>query len=491
MKVRGEKPQWAVDPTKYDHNMSIIGQVYIGGILMENPESMVAAFIGNECRGVASPEKVRGAAYVTMNVYGTDNKRYDMGKEVSFRIWDASKGVAYTDANIAVTVKTAAMKDSTVTTVIFGQDKILGDFDTPAIWTKSENVEQLIPIHQNWNWIAFGVEPQSTYLDHVFGAYAEWSMLLKSRDNWNDYNGAQWGGSDLKRAAANEMYKLKIGRLPTTKQEAPNSLLAVSGRQLKEKDERAVKLGKGWNWIAYTPLTTMTVDEALAAANPQKGDIVKSQTGVALYGDYGWEGSLKALESGRGYLYYSNNNDSTSFLYPTETAASARAQSLRALRRASEDLRIFKPVPLGLYPSNMTMAIQLRDGDAVVDTAEVAAFIGDECRGATRASSNGLYYLVISGDGAGQSMVLRTCLNGEIVDIDNTQMYVSDANIGTSWEPYVIDLGGFTGIRVLDGTAVEDDTDWWTLQGFKIGRKPIQPGVYIHHGEKIIIKRMK
>ena len=45
-----------------------------------------------------------------------------------------------------------------MTEVIFGQDKMLGDFDKPAIWTKSENVEQLIPIHQNWNWIAFGVE---------------------------------------------------------------------------------------------------------------------------------------------------------------------------------------------------------------------------------------------------------------------------------------------------------------------------------------------
>ena len=493
MKVRGEKPQWAVDPTKYDHNMSIIGQVYIGGILMENPESMVAAFINGECRGVASPEKVRGAAYVTMNVYGIDDKRYDMGKEVTFRIWDATKGVAYTDANIAVPVSSVDGTTSTETEVFFGQDKMLGTFDAPAIWTKSENVEQLIPIHQNWNWIAFGVEPQSTYLDHVFGAYAEWSMLLKSRDNWNDYNGAQWGGGTLTRAKANEMYKLKIDRLPITKQEEPNSLLAVSGRQLKEDKERAVTLAKGWNWIAYTPLTTMTVDVALAAANPQKGDIVKSQTGVALYGDYGWEGSLKALESGRGYLYYSNANDTTSFLYPTETAASAARAKTRmaAPRRAPEDLCIFNPVPLGLYPSNMTMAIQLRDGDAVVDTCEVAAFIGDECRGATRASDNGLYYLVISGDGAGQSMVLRTCIDGEIIDIDNTQTYVSDANIGTSWEPYVIDLKNvLSGISSIV-TDDNDDSDWWTLQGFKIGRKPTQPGVYIHHGQKITIKRKK
>ena len=117
---------------------------------------------------------------------------------------------------ITVPVSSVDGVTSTETEVFFGQDKMLGTFDAPAIWTKSENVEQLIPIHQNWNWIAFGVEPQSTYLDHVFGAYAEWSMLLKNRNQWNDYNGAQWGGGDLKRAKANEMYKLKIDRLPTT-----------------------------------------------------------------------------------------------------------------------------------------------------------------------------------------------------------------------------------------------------------------------------------
>ena len=29
------------------------------------------------------------------------------------------------------------------------------------------------------------------------------------------------------------------------------------------------------------------------------------------------------------------------------------------------------------------------------------------------------------------------------------------------------------------------------LQCFKIGRKPTQPGVYIHHGKKVTIKRVK
>ena len=484
MKVRGERPQWAVDPTKYQHQMSIVGQVYINGILMENAESMVAAFIGDECRGVASPERVRGAAYVTMNVYGDDTKAKDRGKALTFRIWDATQGVAYTDAQIAV--------DGSPIDITFQQDKLIGNFDHPAIWTKSENVEQLIPVHLNWNWIAFGVVPKSPYLDHIFADYADWQLLIKDRTLFSDYNGAEWNGT--LQPVANAMYKLRIDRLPTTKKEAPNSLLAVSGRQLKEDAERAVTLSKGWNWIAYTPLTTMTVDEALAAANPQTGDIVKSQTAVAIYGPYGWEGSLKALEGGHGYLYFTNDSTGKSFLYPAASSASAKARMAAPRRAAEEDeLRIFHPVELGLYPSNMTMVIRLLgiDGSSI-DTCEVGAFIGDECRGAARASSRGLYYLVISGEGAGQPMTLRSCIDGEIIDIDNSLMYVSEDNIGTSWDPYVIDLSGLmTGITSVSDSDTDDDSDWWTLQGFKIGRKPTQPGVYIHHGNKVTIKRVK
>ena len=49
-----------------------------------------------------------------------------------------------------------------------------------------------------------------------------------------------------------------------------------------------------------------------------------------------------------------------------------------------------------------------------------------------------------------------------------------------------------TGITVVSGSAADaDDTDWWTLQGFKIGRKPTQPGVYIHKGRKVVVEGLK
>jgi hypothetical protein len=49
----------------------------------------------------------------------------------------------------------------------------------------------------------------------------------------------------------------------------------------------------------------------------------------------------------------------------------------------------------------------------------------------------------------------------------------------------------------IDATAIRsiavavDDDDWYTLQGFKIGRKPTQPGVYIHKGQTVTIKRKR
>ena len=88
-------------------------------------------------------------------------------------------------------------------------------------------------------------------------------------------------------------------------------------------------------------------------------------------------------------------------------------------------------------------------------------------------------------------MTLRTCLDGETVTIDAAQTFVSDDNIGTSWEPYVIDLSGLmTGITSVSDSDTDDD-DWWSIQGFKLDRKPTQPGVYIHHGNKVVIKLKK
>ena len=482
MKVRGETPQWTVDPTLYEHQMNYIGQVRIGGILIENSESMVAAFIGDECRGVASPERVRGAAYVTMTVYG--NGDTDAGKPISFRIWDASAGIAYTD--VRINAFNGAAIDNT-----FQLNAVRGSFDQPVIWTKGTDVEQNLKLTQNWNWVALGVRPADQRPAAVFPLLTPWEVFIKDKTSAMIFSdGNNWMPEDARIQAAT-MYKVKI--TPVVEGQQLPEQVPVTGEQLKLK-ETPVTLTPGWNWIGYTPLTTMTVGEALAAANPQVGDCVKSQHGIAFYSQNGWEGSLKALESGHGYMYNSTASKEKSFVYPDATGTN-RAAARRTLLNAesqseSQKTRLFAPT-VGNYPDNMSMVIALKDGEQSVDTCEVAAYIGGECRGATRANG-GLYYLIIAGEGSGQPLELRTCINGEMVVIDNTQTYISDVNIGTPWNPYVIDLSEvLTGISTIAADDADDDDDWWTLQGFKIGRKPTQPGVYIHHGNKVTIKRMK
>ena len=482
MKVRGEKPKWTVDPTLYEHQMNYIGQVRIGGILIENSESMVAAFIGDECRGVASPERVRGAAYVTMTVYG--NGDTDAGKPISFRIWDASAGIAYTDVNIAA-FNGAAIENT------FQLNAVRGSFDQPVIWTKGTDVEQNLKLTTNWNWVSLGVKPADQRPAAVFPLLTPWNVFIKDKTSAMIFsNGNNWMPEDARIQAAT-MYKVKI--TPVVEGQQLPEQVPVTGEQLKLK-ETPVTLTPGWNWIGYTPLTTMTVDMALAAANPQVGDCVKSQHGIAFYSQNGWEGSLKALESGHGYMYNSTADKEKPFVYPDATGTN-RAAARRTLLNAesqseSQKTRLFAPA-VGNYPDNMSMVISLKDGEQSVDTCEVAAYIGGECRGATRANG-GLYYLIIAGEGNGQPLELRTCINGEMVVIDNTQTYISDVNIGTPWQPYVIDLSKvLTGISTIAADDADDDSDWWTIQGFKIGRKPTKSGVYIHHGNKVVIKRVK
>ena len=259
------------------------------------------------------------------------------------------------------------------------------------------------------------------------------------------------------------MYKLRILRTTKTASATLDPQLSVSGRQ-PAADEMPDTIRTGWNWLPYTPLTTMTVDEALAGLNPQKGDIIKSQTGFSMYNRYGWEGSVKALEPGHGYLYYSADSTAKSFVYPTLTASVSHMQrklmakslsgaaGLSAQRSVSAS-GLAAQRSYTAYPNNMTMTIRLMDGEAVVDTCEIAAYIGGECRGAVRAHTDSLYYLVIAGDGAGQPMELRTVINGEERVIDQTLTFVSDNHLGTPWEPYVIQLNTAEGVEEIEASA--------------------------------------
>src|SRR3546814_19062153 len=63
--------------------------------------------------------------------------------------------------------------------------------------------------------------------------------------------------------------------------------------------------GGQWNYISYLPPTNMTVQEALAGYEASDEDVIKSQTGFAMYDSQtGWVGNLSYLEPGKGYMLF-------------------------------------------------------------------------------------------------------------------------------------------------------------------------------------------
>ena len=83
---------WKVNPAAFAQSMIIVAEIRIDGEPAFNEQSMVAAFVDGECRGVAALQYVEplDKYVVTLFVYADRS-----GERVEFRIFDASSGEVY------------------------------------------------------------------------------------------------------------------------------------------------------------------------------------------------------------------------------------------------------------------------------------------------------------------------------------------------------------------------------------------------------------
>jgi hypothetical protein len=104
------------------------------------------------------------------------------------------------------------------------------------------------------------------------------------------------------------MYKLKASQ---------SQVLTVSGTAVIVSATPIPLKGAQWNYISYLPQVNATLKEALANYAASNEDMIKSQTGFAMYSSQnGWIGSLTYLEPGKGYMLYRKQTTDTAFRYP-------------------------------------------------------------------------------------------------------------------------------------------------------------------------------
>ena len=460
--VNGQVPTWNVNPRDFENSMNVIGRVEIQGIPMTDTDDMVGAFIGEECRGVAHLEyKERYDGYfVTMDIYGNDE---DKGKDVTFRIYDASSGTLYPSVEPNSQVKYETLS-------------LVGKYATPVILNVLDKIEQSTDLKAGWNWISLNVKADDMKAESIFNMIADDVVSIKSQNSgWLMYEDGEWGGS-LKSDLTNEqMYAVQM---------KSDRNLRVVGKSIKPS-ECQIGVKNGWNWISYYGRQVATVADAMAGLQPEDGDILKGQSGIAYFDEYEWAGSIDMLEPSAGYIL--NVNKPRTFGYPSVVVSNAQRRVMSNYTSDEKAVTMFTPVDFRTYSGNAIMAAQVVNGNKPVANAELGVFADGECRTAAVTDENGMAYLTIPGDET-VTLTFKVFVNNIQSEVSKTLEYERDASYGSPKHPYVINLDDATDI--IDVASDEKDVEIYDVQGRKINPETsrLKGGVYIVNGKKVLVK---
>ena len=438
VKVKGQTPDWNVNAKQFENSMSMIATLDILGLQSEDEDDIVAAFVGDECRGIAHP--VYNARYdsyfVTMDIYGNN----DSGQPVTFRAFDASTGTLFPEV----------LPDNAV---FFQYLDLNGTYSNPVVLTALDKIEQSTLLKEGWNWLSLYVKADAMTVASLLSQIAEDVEIIKSQNAYLSFENGTWGG-DLKGALSNgQMYAVKMKRDRT---------LRIVGERL-ETAGNPVSLYKGWNWVGYYGRQISSLADALADMNPVHGDIVRAQSGVAYYDTYEWVGSLQMLEPGQGYKIKNVTDNTRVFRYPGTVVSLAPSRS--PLRAASQESHTFQAVDYHNYSGNVTLAAKVYRNAKPLANVEVGAFADGECRASAFTGQDGVVYLTIPGDDAVE-LNFKVAEGANVTDVRDKLDYVTDAIYGTPQHPLTFDLDGSTGIgRVIENA---DNKPAYDVQGRQV-----------------------
>ena len=260
-----------------------------------------------------------------------------------------------------------------------------------------------------------------------------------------------------------EMYKLHLS--------TPAAMKVIG--KVPDASKRTITASKGWNWIAYNNTFVVSLDDAFAGLQPETGDVVKGQNGFATYDGYEWAGSLALLEPGQGYMLYSVTDSKRTFSYPS-AATSSKIAKARQQRVTPESY--FTPVDYHRFPDNMSLIARITFDNEELSNAEVGVYADNECRSHAFTNDAGLAYVSIPGDEK-TTLTFKLVHDGMLYTSETELEYSSDGIIGSTDQPFVINFGNSSGISLIE--LAEEECEWYTVSGMKLGAKPTVPNVYI------------
>ena len=462
--VTGQVPSWSVNANDFENSMNVIGRVMVEGVPMDDTDDIVAAFIGEECRGVAHP--VYSARYdsyfVTMDIYGNSENNQD----VTFRAYDASTGTLYPEVSAENNIKFAPLS-------------LQGSYGAPVVLTAQDKIEQLLELKAGWNWISLYVTTTDMTVPALFEKIADDVITIKSQTKYLSYENGSWKGELTTGLANNEMYAVKM--------KSDRTLRLVGARV--NPAASPITIYKGWNWIGYYGRQVASVKDALADIGAQNGDnyILKGQSGVTYWDTYEWSGSLIMMEPGVGYVMKSEKTDPTEFSYPSSALAPRRGSSENTPATTDAHQYTFNAIDYRTYSGNAIMAAKVMNGNVAMSNVEIGVFVDDECRTVAVTDQDGIAYLTIPGDDAA-ILTFKVAQGDAIYDAVDVVNFETDAIYGTPANPFVINLNTTTKVAEIDGA--EENESVYDLQGRKVEQSTgySEKGILIINGQKRVVR---
>lgn len=465
--VIGQAPDWNVRPADYDYSTNMVGVITVPeGQFLYPDNDKLFALVGDECVGVARipAPNVGELRYTMMDIY--TNNPYT-GQPITLYAWDSATGTLYADLPTSQPLKVtpAAM---------------IGSYDAPVIITVKDKRRQPLDMEEGWNWVSFNVIPEGEVVEDIIRSLAKHGEVLIKTQELSFW--LQPDGTVLRPSEEDLAEKTPTADMMYAIQSPSTANFGVIGTPVDLSAGIPLAPAKegepSWTWIAYHPQYHGTINEVLDTSHAVEGDIIKSQQEFAVFHHNTstdtrmWVGSLQTLWPGRGYKYLSHATEAQTLHYNAPEFSLTSLSAARAPQRASyyhADCH---------YADNMTVLAAFEDQDAE-HIGEVAAFVGDECRGSAHVREDGLVFLTIQGRQQGEQISLRyyNADTGEEQALEPTISYGNDAILGTVAEPLLLH---FAAEDIVGVTTGEGDAEYYSIDGRRIGSERLQQGgVYI------------
>jgi len=476
---------WTIDNSNFENNMALVAVIQIDGVEQRSDLLEIGAFCGTECRGTQLAEyyDIFDRYLIWIQIYG------EIGEELTFKLYDhrigqeldlSSPSMVYGDDHInpldpyvlnfitTFDISTSVDPEGTGNVTGAGEysygttctltatpnsgyqfknwtlDGVVVSTAASYEFTVTEDATYVAHFHcvqtyslnSGWNWFSSSLEIS---LDDLKAALIAAlpntnSITIKSKNNgFTVWNGNKWTGS-LNTMDLAQMYMIQISTACTVE---------LQGLPANPANH-PIPINNGWNWIGYPCSQNMNISDALSDFSPESGDVIKSKNdGFTTYIVNGsisrWIGTLNTLRVGQGFMYQSFSNTPKELVYQM-----SRSEIL--LDNITSENNIYVPSEEN-FSTNMTITaiVELDGKELRSENYELAAFVGDECRGSVKLlyvepfdryiafltvygeTTEEMYFVLTDGWNSGKS--------------DDHMEYVVDGTVGITTDPVVLHFG--------------------------------------------------